>query len=453
MKTIINVRSLACAMFALACFSLSLAPNAFGVSPAPDGCYPGFTTAEGCNALQLLTTGAGNTGVGWGSLESNTTGSFNTGLGAGALLLNNGDSNTAVGAAALLLNTTGTENTAVGTNAMVYNDTGYNNTATGQAALFSNTTGLANTANGWSALFSNTIGILNTALGDQALYSNTTSSFNTAIGWGALASQSATDAGSGANTAVGESALVNHTTGGGNTAVGESVLVNHITGNQNIALGYAAGQDLTDGNANIYISNPGVPNEDTTIRIGNVIAWTDIYGFPHPAHTATFIAGISGTPVTGDPVVVDANGQLGTAMSSARFKTQIKPMDRSSVAILALKPVTFRYKPEIDPNGVPQFGLVAEEVEKVNPDLVSRGRDGKPYTVRYEAVNAMLLNEFLKAHHQLQDLREIVADQQKQIKALTSGLQKVSVQVELGKFATGRIRRGGPAPQTVVNNQ
>jgi Chaperone of endosialidase len=441
MKTITNIIYTAFAAFALCCFAVL--PKAQAVNPAPDGCYPNYTTGEGCDALQQLTTGAGNTGLGWGSLRLDTTGSFNTGLGAGALLLNNGDSNTAVGAVALLLNSSGTANTAVGTNAMVYNETGYNNTATGQAALFSNITGFANTANGWSALFSNTTGILNTALGDQALYSNTTGSFNTAIGWGALASHNATNVGSGANTAVGESALVNHTTGGGNTAVGESVLVNHITGNQNIVLGYAAGQDLTDGNVNIYISNPGAPAEDTTIRIGNVVAWTDIYGFPHPAHTATYIAGISGTAVTGDPVVVDANGQLGTAMSSARFKREIKPMDDSSTAILALKPVTFRYKKHIDPKGVPQFGLVAEEVEKVNPDLVSRDRDGKPYTVRYEAVNAMLLNEFLKAHQKLEEQEHTIAQLKSEMQALiatvkeqASQIQKVSAEVQLQKAPT-----------------
>jgi len=142
-------------------------------------------------------------------------------------------------------------------------------------------------------------------------------------------------------------------------------------------------------------------------------------------------------------VIVGSNGQLGTVVSSARFKDQIKPMDKVSEVILALKPVTFHYKKELDPKGIPQFGLVAEEVEKVNPDLVARDDKGKVYTVRYEAVNAMLLNEFLKEHNQVQDLKAIVADQQKQIKALTRGLQKVSDQLELGK----------PAPQVVGNNE
>jgi hypothetical protein len=130
------------------------------------------------------------------------------------------------------------------------------------------------------------------------------------------------------------------------------------------------------------------------------------------------------------------------APSSKRFKDAIKPMDKASEAILALKPVTFHYKHEIDPEGIRQFGLVAEQVEKVNPDLVVRDANGEVYSVRYDAVNAMLLNEFLKEHHQVQDLKAIVAQQQKQIGSLTAGLQKVSAQLEASK----------PAPQ-IVNNQ
>jgi Chaperone of endosialidase len=163
----------------------------------------------------------------------------------------------------------------------------------------------------------------------------------------------------------------------------------------------------------------------------------DIFGRTHPAHTATYIAGISGVTLpSGAPVVVDTDGQLGVAAtSSARFKDEIKPMDKASEAILALKPVTFHYKKEIDRNGIPQFGLVAEEVEKVNPDLVTRDAKGELYTVRYEAVNAMLLNEFLKEHRTVQELK-------KEIAALTATVQKVTAQVEMSR----------PAPQTIVNN-
>jgi hypothetical protein len=186
----------------------------------------------------------------------------------------------------------------------------------------------------------------------------------------------------------------------------------------------------------------GVAAEAHTIRIGDF------------NQTKTFIAGISGRAVTGAAVVVNAAGQLGTAPSSQRFKDEIKPMDKASEAILALKPVTFHYKKEIDPEGIPQFGLVAEEVEKVNPDLVVCDKEGKPYSVRYDQVNAMLLNEFLKEHRKVQeqektiaqlqqDFQSKLAEQQKQIKALASGLERVSAQLEVTK----------PAPQTVLNNQ
>ncbi len=486
MKTITNIIYTAFTAFALACFAVL--PKAQAVSPPPDGGYPNFTTAEGQNALFSLTTGSANTAVGWYSLWSNAVGSFNTATGAGSLLFNTADQNTAFGAVALLSNTTGMFNTANGAFALFSNTTdsfntatgfqalysntgdgGHNNVATGYQALYSNTTGRRHTAVGSSALYSNTTGILNTAIGDQALYSNVVGSFHTAIGFGALFSSTYGDETKGANTAIGAFALGASTTGGGHTAVGESALVNAVTGFQNIALGYVAGQNLTDGTNDLYISNPGVPTESDTIRIGNIVPFTDIYGFPHNAHTRVFVAGISGaTAAGGVAVYVNSDGQLGTLTSSARFKTEIKPMDDSSEAILALKPVTFRYKQEIDPKGIPQFGLVAEEVVKVNPDLVSRDRDGKPYTVRYEAVNAMLLNEFLKEHRTVQELKSTVAkqeatisqqkkefqaiasQQQNEIEDLTAGLkeqasqiQKVSAQLELKKV---------PA-QTVVNDQ
>jgi trimeric autotransporter adhesin len=204
-------------------------------------------------------------------------------------------------------------------------------------------------------------------------------------------------------------------------------------GSSNIALGNHAGRDLTTGGNNIDIGNIGIGREANTIRIGTTGTQTNAY-----------IAGISGATVpTGVTVIVDTSGHLGTTTSSARFKDAIKPMDKASEAILALKPVTFHYKQELDPAGIPQFGLVAEQVEKVNPDLVVRDEQGKPYSVRYEAVNAMLLNEFLKEHRTVQDLRATVAQQQKQIDALTAGLLKVSAQVESSKSV----------PQTVFNNQ
>jgi hypothetical protein len=452
MKTTTKIIYPTFALFAFACFALS--PTAQAVSPPPDGGYPGHNTAEGKNALFSLTTGTDNTAAGFQALGSNTTGS----------------SNTAAGSQALRSNTTGTQNTANGAFALFSNTTESFNTATGFQALFSNTGdgGHYNVANGYQALFSNTTGRRNVADGNAALLSNINSNFNVAVGDQALLNLTTANPDEGANTAIGAFALVNSTTGEGNTAIGESALVNHITGFQNIALGYVAGQNLTDGTNNIDISDPGVPVESNTIRIGNVVGFTDIYGFPHGAHTATYIAGISGqTAAGGVAVFIGSDGKLGTLTSSARFKTEIKPMDKSSEAILALKPVTFRYKHEIDPKGISQFGLVAEDVEKVNPALVARDADGKPYTVRYEAVNAMLLNEFLKEHRTVQELKSTVASQeatisqqkkefqaiaiqqQKEIEALTASLkeqasqiQKVSAQLELQK----------PPAQTVVDN-
>ena len=192
-----------------------------------------------------------------------------------------------------------------------------------------------------------------------------------------------------------------NTTGASNTANGWGALRSNTTDGSNIALGLNAGANLTTGSNNIDVGNVGVAGESGVIRIGK-------------SSTATFIAGIAGKTVpNGVGVIVNANGQLGTVLSSARFKTAIKPMDKTSDAILALKPVTFRYKEELDPDGVPQFGLIAEEVEKVNPDLVVRGEDGKVSTVRYEAVNAMLLNEFLKEHRKVESLERLLRGSRK----------------------------------------
>jgi len=371
---------------------IGLLQRAHAVVPAPDGGYPNFTTAEGTNALLNLTSGAANTGLGWSSLLNVTTGSFNTGVGAGALALNNGDSNTATGTASLLLNTTGA-----------------NNTANGTAALLNNTTGSFNTAAGDNALLSNTIGTENTANGAFAMSANTEGSFNTAIGVGALNM---------------------NTTGASNTALGNGAGLS-ITGDGNVCLGAlvigAAGLDNTTWIRNInttpqgFISNT---NNYVTVRMTDGRLGFSAAGFT-------------------------------TAVSSRRYKEDIKAMDKASEALFALKPVAFRYKKNIDPAGTSQLGLVAEDVEKVNPDLVVRDKEHKPYSVRYDQVNAMLLNEFLKEHRKVQEQQAIVAQlkstlakketidahQQEQIEALTVGLQKVSAQLEATK----------PAPQ-VVNN-
>ena len=390
---------------ALACFVLS--PQAQAVDPPPDGGYPNQNTAEGEDALFNLDASQGhdNTAIGFGALFHTTTGFANTAIGSSALYNNTtGVNNTAIGFLTLFNNIDGFHNTALGHLALLFNTSGTNNVATGAFALEKNTTGDANTANGVQTLFNNTTGDSNTATGDQSLLNNTTGT---------------------GNTATGRFALQMNTTGSNNIAVGLLAGWNLTSGDNNIALGANAGLNLNTGSNNIDIGNEGLAGEFDTIRIGK-----------QETQTRTFIAGIAGAAINGRPVMVNANGRLGTAPSSARFKQDIKPMDKASEAILALKPVTFRYKHKLDPVGNPQFGLVAEDVEKVNPDLVVRDEQGKPYTVRYEVVNAMLLNEFLKEHQTVQELKKQVAE-------LTAGLQKVSAQIELGKHA----------PDAVVTNQ
>jgi uncharacterized coiled-coil protein SlyX len=445
-------------VLALACFTIS--PMAQAVIPAPDGGYPGNNTAEGTQALQSRTTGIQNTALGFQALYSNTTGNYNSAEGFHALFMNtNGDYNTATGVSALVTNANGILNTAIGFEALYRNDA-TRNTATGAGALHNNTAGDENTATGVSALYSNSAGSQNTANGANALVSNSAGDRNTAIGYQAL--QFNTSASN--NSAVGYQALFHNNTGTHNTACGVNALSNNTTGGFNIALGDHAGANLTIGSNNIEIGHPGFAGEHNTIRIGNI------------AQARTFITGVyavnEGVPAL--PVYVSSGGQLGTQPppSARRFKKQIKPMDMASQAILALKPVTFHYKS--DKTNTPQFGLIAEEVAAVNPDLVVRDKDGEIYTVRYDAVNAMLLNEFLKAHRKMQEqeasisqLRStvakqeaIIAQQQKGMEAVTarlddqdSKIQKVSVQLETSKFATGRIRGGGSAPHVVLNNQ
>jgi hypothetical protein len=382
-------------------------PKAEAVVPPPPGGYPNFTTAAGDHALQALTLGLGNTAIGTFSLFSVTTGNFNTAVGAGSLDLNTADSNTATGAAALLFNTTGTENTANGTAALELNETGSNNTATGAFALFSNNS-FDNTAIGSSALENNTIGSDNTAAGYIALSDNTTGSFNAAIG---------------------EFALGSNTSGSNNTAAGDGALANNTTGGFNTALGPGAGSNATTGSNNVYVGAGvmGVAGESN----------------------ACYIASIFGqTSASGIPVLIGSDNRLGTATSSKRFKEQIKPMDKSSEAVLALKPVIFRYKKEVDSDGIPQFGLVAEDVEKVNPDLVVRDQEGKPYTVRYEAVNAMLLNEFLKEHREVQEQKTTIAQLKSGMEALTATVKEQAAQIQK---VSAQLEASKPTPQ-VVNN-
>jgi hypothetical protein len=366
--------------------------------------------------------GNGNTGIGNGVLNSNVSGTDNSAFGFESLFGNTtGSFNSGMGYQTLFTNTTGNINTASGFQALVSNTTGSANTATGAEALFFSTIGNENTASGYLALFANNTGNDNTAAGANSLSHNTTGSFNTTSGSFALQAS---------------------TTGGFNTAMGSFSLNANTTGDNNIALGYSAGINLTTGANNIDIGNQGVTGESSTIRIGTA-----------GSQTSTFVAGVFGAVVTGVPVVVDTNGQLGTIVSSQHFKTDIKPMDKASEAIFSLKPVTFQYKKELDPKGDPQFGLVAEEVAKVNPNLVVRDAQGKIYTVRYDAVNAMLLNEFLKQHHQAEEqkatitqLNATVAQQEKEIAALTAGLREQASQIQK---VSAQIAAGGSTVQVV----
>jgi Chaperone of endosialidase len=289
------------------------------------------------------------------------------------------------------------------------------NTAEGEDALFSLTIGDNNTAVGFHALFSDINGDNNTAVGWFALQHNTGGLANTATGADALGNNTTGDA----NAAVGAFALFNNSTGIRNTAIGvESLKRNN--GSNNVAIGYEAGMNIGIGSNNICIGHMGVTSDTDTIRIGMT-----------GVQTTTFVAGVSGATVpAGVGVIVDANGHLGTVVSSQRFKDNVQPMDKASEAILSLQPVTFHYKKELDPAGIPQFGLVAEQVEKVNPDLVARDDQGKPYTVRYEAVNAMLLNEFLKEHRKVEEQARINREQEAMIAELKSALKEQAAQIQ-----------------------
>jgi hypothetical protein len=393
-----NIRIIA---VALTCFGLTSLAQA--VVPAPDGGYPGFNTAEGQKALFSLTTGVGNTAIGWSSLSSNTDGSFNTGVGAGTLLFDVGNQSTQEGV----------ENTAVGTAALLSNTIGSVNSAFGVAALANNTEGGENTATGAFALQANTTGSFNTASGYQALEGNSTGGFNTAIGFGTLSSNS---------------------TGVNNTALGSNALLSNSTGAANTALGDVAGLNLTTGNNNVCIGAGvvGVAGESNTTRIRN-IGSTPIVG---------------GLNVVIESTTERGDARLGYASSSRRYKQEIKPMDKASESLFALRPVTFRAKDNTgDPARVKHYGLIAEEVATVDPDLVVFNRAGKPETLRFDSINAMLLNEFLKEHRKVQEQDCKIEQQEVTIAQLTqqvetlvahakeqdSKIQKVTAQIKVGK--------------------
>ena len=367
------------------------------VVPPPDGGYPGGNTAEGHNALLNLTSGGFNTAVGWLSLRTDTSGSFNTSVGAGALFRTNGDENTAIGTAALLSNATGIQNTA-----------------TGALALFSNTGAADNPS--WP---SGIAGSFNTANGNRALFSNTTGA---------------------ANTAMGGSALFNNTIGSSNTAAGSLALSNNSSGNNNIALGFAAGGAVSTADEVIAIGTPG-QNVNNSCFIGQ------IYSNIQPQ--------VGTDP---DLVTINSNGRLGRAnISSRRYKHDIQPMHTASEAIYGLKPVSFRYHKQYDRTQTIAFGLVAEEVAAVNPDLVGRNPEGQPESVRYEQINAMLLNEFLKEHRRGEEQDCKIQEQDTMIAVLRSEIRNlatmVSDQASELRNVSAQLQINNAAAQEIASNR
>ena len=377
-------------------------------------------TATGALALQANTIGGNNTASGNNALRQNSSGNFNTADGASALQNNtSGFENTAIGASALFNNTTGDSNTAVGKSALQNNTTGYGHTAGGANALSGNTSGLLNTAFGGSALRYNTTGGLNTATGKDALLNNTSGSGNTANGLSAMmANTSGVD-----NIAIGVSALWNNTIGNRNTVVGRNAMLFNTAGDYNIALGYEAGSSLTTGSRNINIGNLGVAAESNTIRIGDA------------NQTRTFISGIRSVTTAianAIPVLIDGNGQLGTASSSRRFKDNIADMDAASSALMRLRPVTFYYKTDQHSAGRSlQYGLIAEEVADVYPDLVARSADGHIETVMYQFLPPMLLNEVQKQHRAIEDLQSKMQAKVREIDALKGELNAIKKKLGL----------------------
>ena len=319
-------------------------------------------------------------------------GNLYLGTDAGNPAVSVGDRNTALGEYALSSNDSGSDNTAVGFDALYSNIDGNSNTAVGSFALISNTTGQVNTAVGSGAMPANTSGVANSGFGVNALNSNTIGGHNTALGY---------------------QALFANVSGNNNTSVGANALGN-ATGSGNIALGRQAGLNITNGTNNIHIGNAAPGNESNTIRIGNT-------------QTATYLAGVNGaTASSGVQVYVDAAGKLGTVTSSKRFKEDVRDMGEASDALMLLRPVTFHYKaPYDDGSRLLQYGLIAEEVAKVAPDLVQYDLTGKPFTVRYHALNAMLVNELQKQHAKVEEQAAELARQKAQIEEQEARLQRL----------------------------
>jgi hypothetical protein len=400
--------------------ALSFAVAAHGQVPASNDTSDGNNnTGVGTAALggpAASNSGGANTAVGWSALQSNTTGTQNTAVGLNALLFNTtGEDNTASGADAMLDNKTGSNNTASGAGALTGNTTGSFNTADGVDALELNVGGSFNTASGYQALFNNTVNY-NTGFGYAALFSNTTGLSNTAVGVQALLDNVTGDQ----NTATGYLTLVS-STGSNNTGFGYEALRSLKSGSSNIALGSLAGYNITTGSNDIDIGNTGDAAESGVIRIGT-----------SGTQTAAYIAGIVGTKITGSEVVITASGQLGVKASSERYKTDIAPIGGASGKLDELRPVSFHLK--ADPKGDVQYGLIAEEVAKVYPELVIRDESGRIDGVRYDELAPMLLNELQKQAAEIRDLKQQVA----KVNDLQLRLNEVVLELRPKEAATAR---------------
>jgi uncharacterized coiled-coil protein SlyX len=437
----------------LVCFGL--APMAQAVGPDTDGAIPGSNNGDGVGVLVSRTTGIWNTGTGFEALNHLTAGNQNTATGLRALFSDtNGGYNTATGVYSLFSNTSGFFNVGNGAYSLGNNTTGLHNTATGYAALYRNADGTDNTAAGFAALYHNTTAAFNCAFGEfalfnnlkawtnnafgvEALYNNLTGETNNAFGTGALFANTEGES----NNAFGHLALENNTTGVWNNAFGYQALDSNVSGTGNTAIGDSAGLDIT-GDGNVCIGE-GVSGETGV-------------------SDSTYIRNVNTTaqPIVGgvDGVTVDlTTGKLGHGVSSRRYKEQIKPMDKASELLFSLKPVTYRYKKEIDPKQTLDFGLIAEEVAKVSPDLAVRDEKGQVSNVRYNAISAMLLNEFLKEHQQvveqqatIAELKSTVAQQQKGMDVLTAQLKEQATQIQK---VSAQIEMSRPVPKVVLNNQ
>lgn len=394
--------------------------SAFGNGALFSNTSGNFNTAMGSSALGSNTTGEGNTATGGFALYANSTGNGNTAIGVLSLSTNtDGSSNTASGFQTLFSNTSGGSNTATGYQALFSNTIGVDNTATGAGALIDNTGGIDNTAVGFNALNSNTNGIFNTASGSGAMLANTTGNFNTAYGADSLTVSTGADDNTaigfealrfndtGAdNTAIGIQALQNNTTGTLNTALGEQALSDNTTGTNNTALGAGAGNNHLTGDNNIYIGNIGdaAPNESNAVRIGTFLT-----------HQRVYIAGVLGVTGSGVAMQIFPDGQIGTVSSSARYKDEIRDMADASSAMMKLRPVTYRFKGQTD--GSRQFGLVAEEVEDVLPELVVCNAAGEVEAVSYHEMPAMLLNELQKQQKTIESQVSAIARQEQEAAA------------------------------------